>query len=67
MAQRFATCPVRGKRCHRTLASARKTIHILAGRARIDPALGALEAYYCRHCRWFHIGHRQERQEPQGT
>lgn len=57
MGDGFALCPVRRKRCHRSLASAKKTIHELAGKGRVDTVRARMEAFFCPHCRWFHIGH----------
>jgi hypothetical protein len=57
MGRGFSTCPRTGKRRHPTLASARKTIHDLAGRQAVDTGVGPLRAYCCPFCGWFHIGH----------
>lgn len=54
----YATCPVRGKLCHRTLASAKKAINRLAARQVVDTHVGPLIAHWCRWCGHFHIAHQ---------
>jgi hypothetical protein len=58
----FTHCAATGKRRHPSLAAAHIVIHRLAGKRRVDLRLGALEAYWCRHCRGFHVGHGTERE-----